>query len=59
MEELIKSSFCNNCINKGKDCMIIEKIENKNLLTYRCVNYAKKNELPKNEYFDYNIRSDR
>lgn len=59
MEQEIRNSFCNYCKNKREDCMQIEISNKNNVLTYRCINYAKKDILPKYEKFDYKIRSDK
>ena len=59
MEQEIRNSFCNYCNNKRENCMQIEISSKNDILTYRCINYAKKDTFPKYQKFDYNIKSDR
>ena len=59
MENQIKNSFCNYCNNKRENCMEIEIKQKNDILTYRCINYVKKDPLPTYKKFDYTIKSDR
>jgi len=59
MEQEIRNSFCNYCNNKRENCMEIEINQKNNILTYRCINYARKGNFPKYEEFEYNIKSDK
>ena len=58
MEEIIKKCFCNNCINENKNCMQIKVEKRQNLLSYKCVNYAKKQNFIYEQNIRYIIKSD-
>lgn len=60
MEQEIRKSFCNYCVNQGKkNCMEIKIEDKEDMLLYKCINYQFINCPHENIIFDYNIRSNK
>lgn len=58
MEDMIIKKLCTSCLCKEKNCISIEKIETKNYIKYRCLNYKQDiNKTHPLEIFNYKIRS--